>query len=52
VAEHFAVTTRVFADIAVAEVHYEVQSSSGASTRVLAPMAIRPGASLGMALPF
>ena len=50
--EHFAVATRAFADIALMDVHYDVRNSSGASTRVLAPFALRPGAFLGMALVF
>lgn len=50
--EHFAVATRAFADVALMDVHYSVQSSSGANTRVLAPFAFRPGASLGMAFVF
>ena len=52
VSEHFAVTTRFFADISLMNVHYQVRNSSGASTRVLAPFVLRPGASLGMALVF
>jgi hypothetical protein len=51
-AEHVAVTARVFADIALMDVHYDVQDSSGASTRVLSPLAVRPGGSLGMAVVF
>ncbi|HJX65563.1 MAG TPA: hypothetical protein VJ860_16615 [Polyangia bacterium] len=50
--EHFAVATRALADIALMDVHYDVQSSRGAGTRVLTPFALRPGASLGMAFVF
>ncbi len=52
VSEHLAVTTKVFADIALMDVHYDVRNNRGASTRVLAPLAFRPGASLGMAFVF
>jgi hypothetical protein len=50
--EHFALATRAFADIALMDVHYQLQDSSGASNHVLVPFSFRPGVSLGMALVF
>jgi hypothetical protein len=52
VSEHFALTSRVFADFALAHVHYYVENSNGESVQELAPYSIRAGLSLGVAFLF
>jgi hypothetical protein len=50
--EHLAVATRVTVDAALMDVYFDVRDADGAKRRVLTPLALRPGASAGMAFLF
>jgi hypothetical protein len=45
--EHLALEGAVVGDLSLADVHYDIQDAQGFTQRVLAPLVMRPGASIG-----
>lgn len=50
--EHVGLDIRVFADLAMARVHYDVDDPGGSQVEALTPYRLRPGLALGTAFPF